>query len=373
MDEIRNGSDDDVADEDIEAPEEPVAAVARTYSEAAQADKQPAITCLIPVRCWTMAVWFLAGLALIAGIESLYLQVYQYCSAQVRSTLVALNVMAPGSIAQWFSSLVLFVAGGYGAAIFHLRRHKLDDFRGRYRVWIAASCGLVVASLDVATGLHSALAVWLVEATGTPIVGDGNIWWLLTVGLGFFLLGSRILFELRESRAAMTSLVLAAAGYSVAAVINFRAIPLLQDPWLRSLAYSSSLLVAHFMILVAVLSYARFVYLDSQGRLRRRDNPATKPKTNSKKSAPTGRKKAAFNTKPATVTARTAPPKVTKKATIRADSAHESPLKSDLPSSRVGELDEDGASNQEATAGKMSKAERRRQRKLMRRQKKVEG
>ena len=374
MDEMRNGSGDDVAGDDVEPAGNPVASASRTYSEAALADKQPAITCLIPVRFWTMAVLFLAGLALIAGIESLYLHVYQYCSPRLRSTLMALDVRAPGSVAQWFSSLVLFVAGGYGVAIFHLRRHKLDDFRGRYRVWIAASCGLVVASLDVATGLHSALAVWLVAATGTPILGDGSIWWLLTVGVGFFLLGSRLLFELWESHSAVTSLVLAAIGYSMAAVINFGTISSLQDPWLRSLAYSSSLLIAHFSVLIAVLSYARFVYLDSQGRLRRKDpSAATAPKAKSETRAASGRKKAARTAKAGGEAERTAPPKVTRKATIRVDSAHKSPPRSDSQSGGDGELDGDGELAQEAAASKLSKAERRRQRKLMRRQKQVRG
>ncbi len=367
MEEMRGEVNEHPATDSRAAAADARLATKRSYSEAAQ--RQPAVTCVIPVRLGTLTILLLAGLALIAGVEALFVQVYQSAHTQLRVTLAPLDVMVPGSLAGWLSAVLLFVAALYSGLVFHLRRHKLDDFRGRYRVWIAAIAGLVLASLDALTGLHNALAAWLVEVSGTPLFGDGTAWWLLTIGACYFLLGLRLVVEMRESQSAVAFTLLAATGYATAAVLDLQLWPVALGRWGHGLAYSTPLLLAHLSILFAVLSYARFVYLDSQGRLRRRADEETLPQHEAVKTRaaePATGKKARRTAASESASKQTAAPRVKKQPTIRVDSAHKSSQRSNAEEDVAGATT--AADGARQTTGKMSKAERRRQRKLLRRQ-----
>ena len=65
---------------------------------------------------------------------------------------------SPRSCCSWRPSTCLL--------IYSIRRHRIDDFRGRYRVWLAAAVACVVLSADSVAGLHDALAQSLSHHTG---------------------------------------------------------------------------------------------------------------------------------------------------------------------------------------------------------------
>ena len=319
------------------------------YSTAALASHQPPVTCLIPKRMWTLAVMFLGGASAIAGLESLYGNVYANAHDALLGPLVALDAAARGSLMSWLSSLFLDMAAIGSIMVYSLRRHRLDDYRGRYRIWLCAGALCVLGSIDVVTGLHVALASQLTELSGTPLYGDGRVWWIavaaVLVGTTFL----RFSVEMRTCPSAVACLLLAGAGYVTGALIELDL--LFPDGGAFALMVQSScLMFAHLFVVLAIASYCRRVYHQAQGELPERR------KRRSKEGDDTTTAQAAAKN---AGTARAS-------ASIRFDAAHDgsgSTSRSDDLSPALPEP------NEEETADgsrRLSKSERRRLRKQLR-------
>ena len=107
--------------------------------------------------------------------------------------LAALDIAAKGSLACWFSSLLLLAAAVMAMLVYAVRRHRTDDYQGRYRVWLwAAGCWLLMAT-DQAASLREAFQAAMIALTGTPLLGDGTLWWVAAYVLIFGAVGSRLL------------------------------------------------------------------------------------------------------------------------------------------------------------------------------------
>jgi hypothetical protein len=224
--------------------------------------------------------------------------------------------------------------------VFHLRRHKLDDYRGQYRIWIWGTCCLVIASLDAVTGVHSATA----GLTALLPLYGGALCLLVSVLVSAYL-GLRLLRETWRCRTAAVLFLLAAAAYATA--LSFRlGIARLEGQTLEAIVNSTSLLLAHFLILMALAVYCRFVYFEAQGLARKKEaavvdaDPTTSGDAERQTSIPA--------------------PRVSNRPTIRIDTAHEDP-------GPVRPAAAELSTEQEAASGPLSKAERRQLRKQLRR------
>ena len=69
-------------------------------------------------------------LAAIAGLEAAYATIF-HGSGLSSEVTAALNLTARGSLAAWFSSVLLSMAAANAVLVYWLRSHKLDDYRGR--------------------------------------------------------------------------------------------------------------------------------------------------------------------------------------------------------------------------------------------------
>ena len=131
-----------------------------------------------------------------------------------------------GSLGNWFASLLLLTASLLAIVIYSVRRHKVDDYRGHYHVWLwAAACWFIMAT-DVAASLHQGLQQVMISLTGTRIAGDGSIWWVVPALLFVGAIGSRLLVDMWSSRLSSAALILAAIAYLTALVAFFHGIHL---------------------------------------------------------------------------------------------------------------------------------------------------
>ncbi|MFV1966177.1 MAG: hypothetical protein ACC628_12200 [Pirellulaceae bacterium] len=238
------------------------------YSTAALDREQPPVTYLIPKRPWTLTVIVLSGLTLIAGVQFLYSSVFQTASRSQQAVLAALDVAAPGSLMGWTSSLFLLVAAAGSVMVYALRRHRLDDYRGRYRVWLWSASACSIASIDAATGLHGVLSRAINDLTRTPLYGDGSIWWLLVFAMVFGTGMVRILVEVRGSFSAVFGILLAGAGYVSGGLVELHLL-LPGGGLLSQLVQSSCVMLAHLGIALAVLAYCRHVHREAQREMSR--------------------------------------------------------------------------------------------------------
>jgi hypothetical protein len=247
------------------------------YGEAEFLDTQLRLTDLVP-RYWLSTILLPAfGLIAIAGLLMLYVSAPRIFKLADRTPL-AVVLGGPGSLSNWFSALMLLTASFFAIVNYTIRRHKTDDYHGRYRIWLwAAACWFLMAS-DSAASLHPGLQAMLMSLTHARIVGDGSIWWIAPAAILLGIVGTRLVIDMRSSRLASVTAILAAVAYLAATLAYFHVLRLSSE-LTGSLLLHGSLLAGHLLLAWSMALNARFVLLDAEGRLPRR---TAKPKAKKK-------------------------------------------------------------------------------------------
>jgi len=239
----------------------------KNYGDAAFMDEQPRLTDLVATRLRVFFVVLLAGLAVVAGLEGLYMWMPRLAPATTDGRIAAFDLDGEGSLAVWFSSITLALAGLTAILVFTIRRHRTDDYPGRYRVWLWAAACWFLLSIDETSSLHEGFKEMMVLVTGTRVFGDGSIWWVAPY---FFLLGAvgtRLLVDMRECWLSTAALVATAACYAVAVVAQLGWI--LPEAGAKGVMVEEGAeMVGNLMLLLAMGLHARHVILDAKGLLR---------------------------------------------------------------------------------------------------------
>lgn len=240
------------------------------YGEQANIENHPQITDFVPRRYRVVLLMVLACLTVSAAAEALVR--YAGKLDELLPTLAMTETferLAAGLVA-WSSAVVLLVAAAFARAIFMLRRHRVDDYRGRYRMWRLASWLAVALSANAVVGLHEPVARVLGQLTGWQLLAGHAGWWLGAVVLVGGWLLVRLVIDMAECRGALMATILAVGCYATAGV----AIAVEWSPeWLGAwsgLPARSLPLMGHVLMLAAVMLNARYVVLDVQGLLTRR-------------------------------------------------------------------------------------------------------
>jgi hypothetical protein len=243
-------------------------------------DEQPRLTDLIPIRLSRHLMVFVVGLALVAGLESLYHWSQGLAATTTDGRIAAFDLDSEGSLGAWFSSTLLLLASLVAILVYRIRRHRTDDYQGYYRVWLWASFCWLLMSMDESASLHEGFKEMMAHLTGTRLLGDGSIWWTIPY---FFLLGSvgtRLLVDMRPCRLSSAALMGTAACFAVAILGQLGLV--MPDAGAREVMVEEGCeMVGMLLLLLAMTLHARYVILEAQGLL-----PARKPKaTDSKEGA----------------------------------------------------------------------------------------
>lgn len=255
------------ADQSQATPDEPARGEAtgcsRLYSAAALESNQPPITHLIPQRIVSLLLCWLVGLTALALIEFLYTVVFMSDGAVWSTWWPGLDLQGAGTVAQWFSALLLLLAAAAARFIYWIRRHRLDDYRGRYRVWVWAAVGLLLASVDVQTALHEGLG----HATAYLLRPYWNLppqlCWMVWLGSAVGIAALRLLIEMRRSPMACLVLLVSLSGYGGAAFLLLQGWPL-PSRAVETMVVSGLLMTGHLHVAMSLAIYCRRVYQDAQ-------------------------------------------------------------------------------------------------------------
>jgi hypothetical protein len=285
----------------------------RAYHESVLNDRQRKVSEFIPIRPFKVVATILLLLTAVSAIEALYiftvplagyapaLRVADQAKAKAATQqqprrlrevathsdhpFAALDLAARGNIGSWFSSL-LFAGGALAVVgLLSIRAHRVDDYRGRYRVWWWVAVALTWASVDTATGLHDAIGQGIQLLAGDTMPGGRTLMWIGLYGLVFGTLATRAAFEIWSSSLAVAGMSCAALLYFAGIAMHLELLPPLGDVVLTEVVRSSLTLVGHVALVSSVLLYARHVHLDAQGRLLVSVDPASKAKKKSKSKA----------------------------------------------------------------------------------------
>lgn len=228
---------------------------------------------LIPRRVLTFGLLLTAGLAVVAGLETLYAWSSTPTLNQITTdgTVAAFDLDGEGSLAVWFSSVVLMLAASVAVLVYTIRRHKADDYRGYYRIWLWAAWCWLLMSIDETSSLHEGFMGMMTYLTGTSLYGDGSVWWMIPY---FFLLGavgSRLFLDMRPCRLSRGALLVAAGCYAGAVGTQ-----VLGDGLTRAVMLEEGAeMVGNLFLLLAMGLHARYVILEAEGLLPRRAPPSS--------------------------------------------------------------------------------------------------
>lgn len=265
LDEVRSSAPQDETETESNVPaKKGKGSSAKRYSDAALAENQPRITTILPSRWYTLLAVIVLGLGTIIGLEGLYARLALFLPDGIPSHLRALDITAPGNLASWLASSLLLATSLMSLVVFAVRRHRLDDYRGRYRLWGWVSGVCLLASIDATVNLRS-VASWALHTFARfPEIGRGEGAWLTVALLATSWGLVRFCWETWQSRLARSFLVLMAGCYTAAAT-------LLVGWWTISselaggVTRSALVMLGHYFAFCTVLTYARFVHRDAQG------------------------------------------------------------------------------------------------------------
>jgi hypothetical protein len=376
MDEIASPADDGATS----APSASAASgPVRAYSAVVLTERQPRITDLLPVRLLLVAFLLLLGFSGVAAIEAIHIHTASLRVGDRAAALAALDVAEPGGLSAWYSSAVLAWAAALSLVVFSIRAHRVDDYGGRYRIWLWTCGALIWLSLDVASGMHRALGLGLVLAGGKQVFTGAlspasTLAWLTVYGLLFGALAIRIGMEVWCSLSSFSSLVISTLLYLVSALIRLQML-VPESAAMAPVIDSAVTMLAHVFLANTVLLYARHVYLDAQGRLKvhidpdkRKLKPKARPKLTVVKSDKNADNKDKDVSKPA---AAPLPAAATSKPSdgLRFGSNTAATSSASISKSSLNQADYDDDEDDDSYGGKeLSKSERRRLKKLARRE-----
>jgi hypothetical protein len=133
-DEITGGQDEEAASIPISSKRDR----ARRYTDGALAESQPRVTDFLPQRGFSALVVGLLLLTAVAAVITAHIAVTTSGLLAKEPRLAMFDLNGRGNIGQWFASLLFGGLALLSLVIYNLRMHRVDDFRGRYRVWLVA-------------------------------------------------------------------------------------------------------------------------------------------------------------------------------------------------------------------------------------------
>ncbi len=234
----------------------------RRYSAAAQREAQPRLFECIPIRRWTLAVWFLLGNTFAVAHATIDVLCDQATQWGWTADLSALRMDGPQNLSRATQTLTFLLCAVYCALTVQFRRHRIDDYRGRYRVWYSAASLATLLSFNATSNLASLPTQILVQATKRLGLA-GQAWPSAVICLFTLPLLIRLIVEIWSCRGAVWTLIASFLLFCVS-----RSLPHVSgDAEVRHLATGLTQLLASQWLLFALVLNARYVFLDAQGEL----------------------------------------------------------------------------------------------------------
>ena len=121
----------------------------------------------------------------------------------------------PDSFGRYLICLLLASASGVSLLIYQLRRYRIDDYRGHYRLWRLVVVVTAVASVQALVSLTTWCGALLESAVGKRVALTGADWIRLVVSIGCTILALRLIAEIRRSRWALGWMLVGCGCFSI--------------------------------------------------------------------------------------------------------------------------------------------------------------
>jgi len=299
----------------------------------------------------------LGGVAVVAGVAALhvYREGINAATGGHLASLIAID--SSTSIASWLATSFTLAIAVLAAAVFAVRRRRVDDYKGRHKLWRGATLAAGLLSLAAATNFQTAVGQTLASATGVRLMNGGAEWWLAGATILFGWVGIRVLLDIKESRLALTTYLLAAVAGTVGLAASLVGLPV--SGATNILVASTAQLACYMLLATTMVSYMRFLRHDVTAGVATKPQKAKATESKSIKLAKQTRNKQSEEATPAV--------DVKSTKTRRSSTKQPKQVEQAEPAASKWTDGSDGGDEQyddEGAPRKLSKSERKRLRKL---------
>jgi hypothetical protein len=247
------------------------------YDDEAHPERHPAIATRLPVSAGRFVAVTLgillacAGSIAVAVSGPLFGRPLLAGSGRFARTLAVLasafDPQSGLSVQVWLAELAILAAAVVAGSVRFMRRHRRDDYKGRFRAWGWLAWLLAAAAWAGAVPLGPLVSSFVSDATGIVLGPNGVGWWVAAAAVAFAIVLPWAVLPLRERGATLAWVVLAMAAWSVAAAMPWATAAGWVGGEARGLVVAQAAWVAGAgLVLVAMLAAARSVIREVRGQ-----------------------------------------------------------------------------------------------------------
>lgn len=246
------------------------------YSQAVRSACQQRIVQFIPVRRGTVAI-VLTGLWLAFGML-LFTHYWIHTSSKLPAAAALTNLpighlfhlRSPHGIAHWLTSQLWLLTALASWMIFNLRRHKLDDYRARYRIWVFIALAALFSSFDASTSILQLIGM-SIDGWARREIGYGG-WPLVLASFASLIgvLGIRLSSELRSVPTSVVSWILGLVAWAVSALLGTGLLKVTMPMQQLDLLVGGLWLGGILAVFQSAAMYLRTTYIQAQKRFLQR-------------------------------------------------------------------------------------------------------
>jgi hypothetical protein len=263
------------------------------YSPEALPEHQPSLATLVPTGLGGFALTAIGMLVLLAAAvgagvweatagRPLLATATTRFAATVAAARQCLDLRSFLSLGGWLAQVSLIVATATALIVRLMRRHRRDDYRGRYRAWGWLAGLFMITACAGQVPLGALVAAFVSDATGITLGPGGMGWWVLTAGLLYAAVGLWAVLPLHERAATGIWLSTCLAAWTAAAACDWLVHSREMQPREWHLVVGNACWMAGAVLAaIAMLAAARSVLREVRGlptRTTPRKDKATAPK-----------------------------------------------------------------------------------------------
>ena len=242
------------------------------YSQEVRFACQHRLVQLIPVRKRSMAAVFASTAGLWAVLLLLHWAIHVRGSA-VANTYVGyfFHIRSPHSLAHWVGCQAWMMTGLVSLLIWQLRRHKLDDYRAKYRIWVFLAAAAIFSSFEASTSALYLIGQSIEGWTRRELGYSGGAVVLAGFASLVAVLGVRLCTELKHSPGSVALWLGGLVAWAFSGVVGSG---LLKLDWSQAsvdVAVGAAWLGGVFAVLMSATLYLRHIYIQAQKRFALRN------------------------------------------------------------------------------------------------------
>ncbi len=248
------------------------------YSQSVRRACQQRLVQLIPVRRSSLTLVLLTAWSIWAALLLAHYVIHVRPLSLLQSGVAQpppspplpisylLHLRSSHGIAHWLGGQLWMLTALSALMIFQLKRHKLDDYRAKYRVWATLSIAALFSSMDASTSalllLGKSIDAWALREVGY------SGWSLVLVSFATVvaMLGLRLCNELKSAPASLVFWLGGLLAWATSAVIGTG---LLKTDWSQAqtdMIVGATWLGGILAVFVSSGIYLRYIYIQAQRR-----------------------------------------------------------------------------------------------------------